>query len=446
MKSEILMYSHFRFTLNKFKEPVFAFQYFQAIRYLVSILISVIMVRCGLSGADLGHYEFWIFVVTALTFFWSAGIKNAILSYYPGLDIVSGQRLIFNVFILLFLVSLIFGFVILLFPDFLISFFADVGKMPFAAYVALYLVLSVPVVLTENILYLRHDANSLIRYTHWSQLSLLFLFAIVGYCSPLLSSFLLVLVISAFIRFCYLCYLLLSVSQVTPDWKSLRIFLIFSLPLILNMLLGSVMDLIDGWFVSRYFDISYFPVFRYGARELPFSTILFSSLSAAMIPVLIREGKDSYALKTRANRLMHILFPLSLLCMIISPSLFPLVYSDIFKESAFIFNIYLLILTSRVLMPQAFNFALHQHKIIIWSGILEIIANIILSFWWMQIWGVYGLALATVASYFVQKIILIYYNYRFNGITLSHYIDVRSYLGYCFASILVFIITIKFLS
>jgi len=77
---------------RKFDDPVFTFQYYQVLRYLVSILLSVIMVKSGMNQMELGQYEIWIFVATSLTFFWSAGIKNALLSFYPTLDAENGRK------------------------------------------------------------------------------------------------------------------------------------------------------------------------------------------------------------------------------------------------------------------------------------------------------------------------------------------------------------------
>ena len=102
-----------------------------------------------------------------------------------------------------------------------------------------------------------------------------------------------------------------------------------------------VMDMIDGLFVMHYFDEAFFPIFRYGAREMPFSSLLFSSLSAAMIPLLIKDGMSSSEVKVRVTRLMHFVFPVAILLMLLSPFIFPMVYNTEFKQSAFIFNIYL---------------------------------------------------------------------------------------------------------
>jgi O-antigen/teichoic acid export membrane protein len=159
----------------------------------------------------------------------------------------------------------------------------------------------------------------------------------------------------------------------------------------------------------------------------------------------MQEGTTTLAVRGRANKLMHYLFPLTIALMLVSPYVFTLLYGDGYQTSAFIFNIYLLIICSRVLLPQSFALAFRHHWIVIWSSIIEIVFNIVLSFWWMKLFGVYGLAFATVASYFVQKLILIAYNYKKDGIKLNQYIDVKYYLIYMTLLLLTFVFTTKFM-
>lgn len=433
-----------KYLKNKSTDMVFVFQYYHVMRYMVSILVSIMMVRCGLLQLELGKYELWIFIATTCTFFWSAGIRNAFLSYQPGLEKRQADQLVWQVFWALTGLAAIPACLILFEMSWFISLFTAEVLLPFAPWVAVYILLAPALVLTENIFYLNKQPNRLVQYSHWSNAGYFCIFLLISLIDPVLERFIQGLVLITLIRFVYLFWLLFPLRSTKLSLKPVLTFLLFSAPLVLNMLLGSFMDFIDGWFVARYFDASYFPIFRYGARELPFSSLLFSSLSTAMIPLLIKEGLQSDVLKSKATKLMHILFPLTMLLMVLSPVIFPWIYSPQYKESAFIFNTYMLILISRVLLPQAYNFALHQHRIIILSGILEIFINIVLSFWWLQYWGMYGLAMATVVAYLVQKIFLILINKYKNQIPLHQYIDIKYYVLYSLTIMVTFIITFKY--
>ncbi|HLO53194.1 MAG TPA: oligosaccharide flippase family protein [Saprospiraceae bacterium] len=436
MFSKLLQLYH-----KKASDPIFAFQYFLAVRFVVSLMVSIIMVKSALPADQLGYYEVIIFVVTSVSFFWSIGMKNALLSYYPSMPEVEKPVLLATVFWILTGFSLLVSVLFFIFDGYLVQLFTSFDFVPAMEYGALYLLVSVPLVLIENVLYLRGDARSLMKYSHWSHAVMLFFVGLAAIWSAELTSFFIAMILWSFIRWVYFLVFVFQSQWQLWNRKMAISFTLFSLPIILNVFLGSVMDMIDGLFVMHYFDEAFFPIFRYGAREMPFSTLLFSSLSAAMIPLLIKNGMSSSEVKVRVTRLMHFVFPVAILLMLLSPFIFPMVYNADFKQSAFIFNIYLLILTSRVLLPQAYNFALHQHKVIVWTSILEIIFNVLLSFWWVQYWGVYGLAMATVVAYFIQKILLVLYNSRINHIPLQQYLPIKWYIIYVSVMVVAFLIS-----
>ncbi|MCO6463266.1 MAG: oligosaccharide flippase family protein [Saprospiraceae bacterium] len=425
---------------NILNDIVTVYQYYFVVRYIVSFLVSVIMVRSALPQTDLGYYELMIFVVVSISAFWSAGLKNALFSYYHSAEEGEKKSLFITVFHLLTLFSAI-GILLLLSIPNLLDVFSASFLEPYKGWMAVYLFLSVPIILIESILYLGNERLKLFKYTHWSQGGILILTLITAVFSPELQWYIYILLFWSFIRYVYLVVVIFQGNIFTFHHVQIKTFLIYSIPLILNMLLGSIMDMIDGLFVAHFFDESYFPVFRYGAREMPLSSLLYSSLSIAMVPLISQNINNLDILKKKVIGHLHLLAPLSLILMMVAPFIFPLVYDDQYRDSGFIFNIYLLILISRVLLPQTICLALHQHKIIVISSIIEIIANIFLSFWWMQYWGVLGLALGTVVAYMIQKIVLMLYIWRKNGISPGQYIDLKIYGFYTIAMIIFYILS-----
>lgn len=425
-----------------YHDIVFQYQYHQVVRYVVSFIVSVIMVRSLLPQADLGRYELLAFIITSISSFWINGIKNAIISYYNHATEDKKQKLPYTAFLLLSAIALLSGLVICIFPI-ILKFFGAESLRPYLGCIVTYLFFFATLPLIDTIFLLQKSSKKLFIYTHWSQLGFLIITLLTAILSPTLNSFLFALVLWAGMRWIYLVFVVLWPFSWHIDRHLIYVFGMFSFPLILNMVLGSLMDMIDGWFVSRYFSTDFFPVFRYGAREMPLSSLLFGSLSLAMIPLLTEDMANLSILKAKATRHMHLLAPLSLILMIISPFMFVWFYGNAYQESAYIFNIYLLIMISRVMMPQTICFAKHQHAVIIWSGIVEIIANIVLSYWWLQYWGFYGLAAGTIIAFSIQKVVLIIYNYRKNGIGLTEYVAIKPFLIYSILLIITFFLTLK---
>lgn len=410
--------------------PLGVYQYSQILRYLASMLSSVIIARSAMPVEVIGQYELTIFLIAAATTFWSAGIKNALLSRFASVSTDARHKEIQSVFFLLLILSGLTAILVYVFFGHLDFLNRGQAGMPSVYLICGTLFFSVPSLITENVLYLEGKLQQLKRYAIWSQLGFIVLITAVAIVAPTLDSFLWVLLIWNFIKCMYLIVMVIPLPVCLPERRRLLSLLLFSGPLILQVFLGQLMELTDGFMVSHFFSDADFAIYRYGARELPFAAMLFSSLSAAFIPLYQTEASALLQLKEKATLWMHRLFIPALILMVISPFLFKWVYGTVFQASATIFNLYLLILLSRVFLPQTINFALHQHRILLVASCSEIVINIILSMWWLQIWGLTGLVAATVVAYASEKIILIVYNYRYNQISPASYIDLRWYLGY----------------
>ncbi len=215
------------------------------------------------------------------------------------------------------------------------------------------------------------------------------------------------------------------------------------LPLSLHMLLGGGMEYIDGFIVTSHFEEkSAFAVFRYGARELPLVTILSSALAATLIPLSIEnQSLAIQKMKQEVSKLSQWLYPLTFILIFISPYLFPLVYNADFVESARVFNIYLLLISSRLLLPQVIIYSKQHNFVLVASAVIEISVNLGLSLLLVKKYGLEGIAFATVLAYLVNKLILIAYNYFQFGISLSHYLNIKNYLFYNAVLVGVYVLT-----
>lgn len=422
-------------------DPVFMYQGYQMIRYLVSLIVSVIWVKSALPSEDLGYLEMMIFVVVSLSVFWSAGLNNAVFSLYHTLSPEKKRALPCNYIWVMVILSAVLALIVYFFSDGVLYIFTGLTDIPGWSLMPLYIFFSVPLTTIEGLLFLRKKTRELMWYTIWSQGGLLVILFFVAVWQPDISAIITALIVWAMVKWSYMWFISGDGPWTKPDRKLMLFIMIYSWPLILALAAGYGMDMIDGLFVSHYYETSYFPVFKYGAREMPLSALLLSSLSAAMIPELMNSSLKGLDLAQRTTRLMHILYPVSFVLMCISPWIFPLIYSEAYQDSAYIFNIYLLILSSRILLPQTYTMALQKHKVILWSGVMELILNVGLSFLLMRYWGVYGLAIATVLAYFFQKMYLMMYNKYYLRIPLSGYLNWRYYTMYNILLVCFFILS-----
>lgn len=207
-------------------------------------------------------------------------------------------------------------------------------------------------------------------------------------------------------------------------------------------LLSGSAQFVDGFIVTSYFDEGTFAVFRYGARELPLAMLLANALSTAMLHEFANKNQlkqNVQKLKDSVTRLSHFLFPVTALLMLISHPIFPIIFNPKFAESATIFNIYLLIIISRLLLPQTILNGLQISEPIMIASLLELILNVSLSLILVQFLGISGIAFATFIAYLFEKIYLSVVVKKKLNVGISEYIPLKIYSIYSVAILLVFI-------
>lgn len=412
---------------EKFWDKKFVYQYFLILRYAVSLVASIIIVHSGLPKEDIGTYEWILFLVHTGTFFFHHGLTTFIMATYEAQDHEKRSGFIAGAYSLVLVLALLVAMVMYVLVYYLghSALFSNI--QPYIIYIIGYIIVMSALALVESVYFLLGKTQLLLRYIHFSQLGIIVLFFIVAVTAPSVPNFLMTLIGFGLVRWLYFVLTMRCVPLLSANVGLITTVLAGSIPILTNQILAFLMEITDGWMVKYFFDSSTFAVFRYGARELPLTNFLFAGLSLTYVSVLQANGFDLTIFKQKVNKLMYYTYPIAMILMLTSPYLFSMVYTDAFRDSAVIFNVYLLILMSRVLLPQTVLMAKQQFNIITYSTIIEIVVNVTLSLWWVHWWGIKGLVFATAIAYMVQKMVLIAYNRKVNGIVLNDIIDVKHY-------------------
>jgi O-antigen/teichoic acid export membrane protein len=135
-------------------------------------------------------------------------------------------------------------------------------------------------------------------------------------------------------------------------------------------------------------------------------------------------------IKSNAQKMGNWMFPLSGAFMLVSHWAFPLVFNVNFAQSATIFNIYLLLIISRLLFPQTILIGLQKTNLIMWASFFEIIVNVTCSLIFVRIFGLPGVAYGTFVAYVFEKVLLITFVSRTYQIQPSSYLNISRHLVY----------------
>jgi len=409
--------------------PVRALQFFQVLRFGTFFLTGILFAKLGLSTYEIGIYEGLLFLGSVLSFFWLSGLTQSLLANYQPKE---KSKEFFNAFLVLLGISVVVfvAFRLLVTPY---SFMANNPEiLAYYAPFSFYLLLIGPSYLVEYILLLKEKANALALYG-----VVAFGIQLVAVAGPIAFGYrvqeaMYGMAFSAVVRFVVLVALLFKYAEFTVDKGFVRQFLVTGGPLIGATLLSGSAEYLDGFIVSKYFDESTFAVYRYGAKEFPLVLLLANAFSNGMVPKVVQLGVKEAAssIKKESLRLMHLFFPISIGMMLLSKWLYPALFNPEFIESAAVFNVYLLLVVSRLVFPQTLLIGLKRTSIIMWVAALEVAVNLGLSLILVGQFGLVGIAFATVVASLLDKLVLMFLLKQSEGISASTYWPWKWHLGY----------------
>jgi len=426
--------------VKKNLNTVSAFQIYQLIRYSTLILTGIIFTKTALSGEEIGKYETFIFIAGAVSFFWINGMVRAFLPLSAESE--SKRTHVFSTFIILQFFSFLAAAFLFGFQPYFSEWLLNGNEIPETTLLLIFILVSGPASLVEYYYLAKKKNKAILVYggiSFGAQFILVVLPIVIGYAIKVA---LIGLVISSILRYAWLFILMIINSEFSVSLPFISANLKHGAPLMVAALLSGSAQFIDGFIITSKYDEATFAIFRYGARELPLALLLANALSNAMLPAFANKNqlKDNLAhLKSNIKKLMHLLFPLTIVVLLLSKPLFPIIFRPEFAESATIFNIYLLLIISRLIMPQTILNGLKITTPIMRAAFMELLTNVLLSFIFVQFWGLAGVAFATFFAYLLEKIVLVIVVKKRLNITLSEYLPKRIYLIYSFVTIVIFI-------
>lgn len=422
-------------------------QFFQLLRFGTLLLISIVFTKSSVGTDSIGNYEYFLFVAALVSSFWINGLIQSFLPLFRSNNSFKKNDEkspeIFNVFVLISLLSFLVMLLLVIFRFSYTEINGNPVSIPYFFLLLIYIFFSSPSYLVEYIYLLKNRADWIMKYgiiTFAIQFALVAMPVIFG---GDMKTSIVGLVIISVIRYVWLFILLRKYAQFKVSKHFLKEHLHLASPLILSSLLSGSAQYVDGFLVLSKFDTATFAIFRYGAKEFPLIVLMANAMSNAMIPEFsLKENMQQalHDLRGKTLRLMHLLFPIAIVFILFSEWLYPRVFNENFTESAVIFNIYLLLIISRLVFPHTLLIGLKRTKPILLASITELVVNVILSVILIHVWGIAGVAFATFIAYGVQKTIWIIYNKLKLDISPFDYIPVTAWAIYSFLTLLVFYI------
>lgn len=416
---------------SKYINNISSLQFFQLFRFGILFLISICFAKSYLSIGEIGIYEKLIFLSGAVSFFWVNSLIQSLLSLYNNNKTFKNNcknSLLFNAFLLTVVITFIIAIILLVLEKNISNFLISADSIPYKWVFIIFFVISTPSSLLEYFYLLLNKPKQIIKYSILT-FSLQFFAVIVpiwlGY--GIKESIIGLSIISG-IRLIWLFVIIINNSYFEISFQFIKEHITLASPLILSTFISGSITYIDGIIVSNNFNNDTFAIYRYGARELPLVMLLANSFSNAMVPRFSNNNNISeflITIKEKSRNLMHLLFPISILLILFSQFIFTKIFNPKFIDAASVFNVFILLIINRLIFPQTILLALKKTKILLLSSVIEFTAKVIFSILLLKYFGIVGIAYGTLISFTVERIIMIYYNYKYLNIKPLTYIDFK---------------------
>jgi len=379
------------------------------------IIPTIFFSKYFYSKEEMGLYESFLLFSSVFSFFWLSAIFSTILADDQGEEAKKkNSKTAFTA------IHLISAFIIaLLFISNRIHPYID---QTYLYALAFYIFLNNPSFIIENTFLLFKKKKELIYYGIF-----IFLFQLIGsfvlvYMHAAIISIIYLLLALASIRYLFARYMIFQLDT-RIELKSVTNLLLKSAPLLISFFIAGIAEYIDAFLIKYNFGNAILTLYRYGAREIPFVMILANALSISMIPVIRNELNSGIVeLKRRSIYLMHISFVGTIVLVLTCQWWYPILFNNQFLESIPFFLVSSLLIISRCIFPQTILQANRATKVIMYISIIELVLNIILSIYFLTIYGAIGVLYGTLISFTIEKILLSIY------VKIKLRIDIKSYI------------------
>jgi O-antigen/teichoic acid export membrane protein len=192
-----------------------------------------------------------------------------------------------------------------------------------------------------------------------------------------------------------------------PKWASMREMLVYSVPLGLASMLGTITLQMHAVIVAALCTPEDFAVYINGAIEIPLISIVTGSITTvvfAEMAELCSKGDKAGALKlfhTASIKSACILFPTMCFLLATAQPFIIFLFSDQYKASVMPFVIYLFVLPIRIVVYGSALMALGMTHVILMRSILDLAVNCLLCFFLVKAIGYIGAAIAIVLTLYL---------------------------------------------
>lgn len=397
------------------------------ITLFVTMLTGMLLSRFR-TFEEYGTYSQMNLVVTLFSSVFMLGLPNSINYFLAKADTEEEQQKFLGVYYALSTVlSVVMGVVLATSAPLIANYFSNPGILMFGYFLLLYPWANVMVSGIENVLIVYQRTALLTVYRVVNSLCLLGSVLVVQWLGLGFREYMIVNIIVCCLfalLVYYISYYISGGFRLLFDFKLIRTIFVFSLPLGLSSVVGTLNIEIDKLLIGFLMDTEQMAIYTNASKELPVSFVAVS-ITAVLMPQLARmlkKGNDCEAVDLWASATELSFMIIGLIAAGVftyAEDVMSLLYSEKYLPGLPVFRIYTLVLLLRCTYFGIILNAKGKTKDIFYASVASLLLNLVLNplLFWML--GVIGPALATFLSMFVVLLWQLYRTAKCTGISFS---------------------------
>ena len=360
----------------------------QVIATAVPVVMAIILTRM-LAKSELGIYRQVTMVYLLVSSILSLNIPNSMYYFLPKAKEVEHRGILFQTILTLFVMAVAATLLMWFGADVLARYIAKDPALaaPLKAYSffalgnMISLVISPALISKERVVLagVYQISQSVIRVT-----AIVTAFAIGLSVERVMHIAVLTSAVAAVIGLALLLFTTVK-GQIRITTKMFTEQMHYVIPLAAAGLTGILSRYLDKWIIMYFFASAQFAVYSIGATQIPVVSLITVSVTNAMMPDIVRLGKENKMRK--AMGLWHegirkcslVIFPAYIFCLIASRDLIVLFFSKDYIESLGPFIIYLTLIPIQVAFSGTILRATGNTRPILFAAICGLLVNMVLS-------------------------------------------------------------------
>ncbi len=394
---------------------------------LITLVTSMMLSRFR-TFEEYGTYSQMLLVVTLFSSVFMLGLPNSINYFLAKANDAGERRAFLSVYYTVTtLLSFVMGIVLAFSAPLIASYFKNPAILTFLYFFVLYPWASVTTSSIENVLVVYHKTRFLMVYRIINSLALLGAVLVVQWSGLGFREYMLVNV-AVWCFFAVTVYLIAHKFsggiRFSINLQLIRTIFVFSLPLGLSAVVGTLNIEIDKLLIGYLMDTEQLAIYTNASKELPVSFIA-ASITAVLLPRLTKilkkdRNQQAIALWGNATELSYLL-----ICLIVAgvftyaEDAMSFLYSEKYLPGLSVFRIYTLILLLRCTYFGMILNAKGKTKAIFYASVASLALNVVLNPLMYWALGMIGPALATFLSMLVVLLWQLYHTAKCSETTFA---------------------------